>query len=28
LWRLLQDPRKIKKVRNLPRFVWQIWRAK
>jgi N-acetylglucosaminyldiphosphoundecaprenol N-acetyl-beta-D-mannosaminyltransferase len=28
LWRLLQDPRKIKKGRNLPRFVWQIWRAK
>jgi N-acetylglucosaminyldiphosphoundecaprenol N-acetyl-beta-D-mannosaminyltransferase len=28
LWRLLQDPRKIKKVRNLPRFAWQVWRAK
>lgn len=26
LWRLLQDPRKIKKVRNLPRFVWKVWR--
>ncbi|MCX7994068.1 MAG: WecB/TagA/CpsF family glycosyltransferase [Fimbriimonadales bacterium] len=28
LWRLLQDPRKIKKVRNLPRFAWQVWQAK
>ncbi|MCS6918719.1 MAG: WecB/TagA/CpsF family glycosyltransferase [Fimbriimonadales bacterium] len=27
LWRLLQDPRKIKKVRNLPKFAWQVWRA-
>lgn len=27
LWRLLQDPRKIKKVRNLPRFVWRVWQA-
>jgi N-acetylglucosaminyldiphosphoundecaprenol N-acetyl-beta-D-mannosaminyltransferase len=26
LWRLLQDPRKIAKVRNLPRFVWLVWR--
>lgn len=25
-WRLLQDPRKIKKVRNLPRFAWKVWR--
>lgn len=28
LWRLLQDPRKIKKVRNLPRFAWLVLRAK
>ncbi|MDW8051729.1 MAG: WecB/TagA/CpsF family glycosyltransferase [Armatimonadota bacterium] len=28
LWRLLQDPRKIKKVRNLPRFAWQVLRAR
>lgn len=28
LWRLAHDPRKIHKVRNLPRFVWQVWRAK
>ncbi len=28
LWRLAQDPRKIKKVRNLPRFVWRVWRSK
>lgn len=28
LWRLLQDPRKIKKVRNLPRFVWRVLRNK
>ncbi|MCX7926328.1 MAG: WecB/TagA/CpsF family glycosyltransferase [Fimbriimonadales bacterium] len=28
LWRLVQDPRKIKKVRNLPRFAWQVWRAR
>ncbi len=27
LWRLIQDPRKIKKVRNLPRFAWRVWRA-
>ncbi|MCS7300890.1 MAG: WecB/TagA/CpsF family glycosyltransferase [Fimbriimonadales bacterium] len=27
LWRLAQDPRKIRKVRNLPRFAWQVWRA-
>ncbi|MFN4032221.1 MAG: WecB/TagA/CpsF family glycosyltransferase [Fimbriimonadales bacterium] len=27
LWRLIQDPRKIRKVRNLPRFAWQVWRA-
>jgi len=26
LWRLIQDPRKIKKVRNLPRFVWRVMR--
>jgi N-acetylglucosaminyldiphosphoundecaprenol N-acetyl-beta-D-mannosaminyltransferase len=26
LWRLMQDPRKIAKVRNLPRFVWLVWR--
>lgn len=26
LWRLLHDPRKITKVRNLPRFVWLVWR--
>ncbi len=26
LWRLLHDPRKIAKVRNLPRFVWLVWR--
>ncbi|MCS7065132.1 MAG: WecB/TagA/CpsF family glycosyltransferase [Fimbriimonadales bacterium] len=26
LWRLLHDPRKIAKVRNLPRFAWQVWR--
>lgn len=26
LWRLIQDPRKIKKVRNLPRFVWRVLR--
>lgn len=26
LWRLLQDPRKIRKVRNLPRFVWRVVR--
>jgi len=25
LWRLLHDPRKIAKVRNLPRFVWLVW---
>ncbi len=25
LWRLLQDPRKIAKVRNLPRFMWRVW---
>jgi len=28
LWRLMQDPRKIKKVRNLPRFVWQVLRER
>ncbi len=27
LWRLIQDPRKIKKVRNLPRFAWRVWRT-
>ncbi len=27
LWRLIQDPRKIRKVRNLPRFAWRVWRA-
>jgi N-acetylglucosaminyldiphosphoundecaprenol N-acetyl-beta-D-mannosaminyltransferase len=26
LWRLMQDPRKIAKVRNLPRFAWLVWR--
>lgn len=26
LWRLMHDPRKIAKVRNLPRFVWLVWR--
>ncbi|MFQ3610029.1 MAG: WecB/TagA/CpsF family glycosyltransferase [Fimbriimonadales bacterium] len=24
LWRLAQDPRKIRKVRNLPRFAWRV----
>jgi len=24
LWRLIQDPRKIRKVRNLPRFAWRV----
>ncbi|BCW94887.1 MAG: WecB/TagA/CpsF family glycosyltransferase [Fimbriimonadales bacterium] len=28
LWRLMQDPRKIKKVRNLPRFAWRVLRNK
>jgi N-acetylglucosaminyldiphosphoundecaprenol N-acetyl-beta-D-mannosaminyltransferase len=28
LWRLLQDPRKIKKVRNLPRFAWRVLRER
>ncbi len=28
LWRLMQDPRKIKKVRNLPRFAWRVIRNK
>jgi guanosine-3',5'-bis(diphosphate) 3'-pyrophosphohydrolase len=28
LWRLMQDPRKIKKVRNLPRFVWRVLRER
>ncbi|MDW8106065.1 MAG: WecB/TagA/CpsF family glycosyltransferase [Armatimonadota bacterium] len=28
LWRLVQDPRKIRKVRNLPRFAWQVLRAR
>lgn len=27
LWRWIQDPRKIKKVRNLPRFAWRVWTA-
>jgi len=27
LWRLIQDPRKIKKVRNLPRFAWRVLRT-
>jgi len=26
LWRLIMDPRKIKKVRNLPRFAWRVLR--
>ena len=28
LWRLMQDPRKIKKVRNLPRFAWRVLRER
>jgi N-acetylglucosaminyldiphosphoundecaprenol N-acetyl-beta-D-mannosaminyltransferase len=28
LWRLIQDPRKIKKVRNLPRFAWRVLRER
>jgi len=28
LWRLIQDPRKIKKVRNLPRFAYRVLRAR
>jgi N-acetylglucosaminyldiphosphoundecaprenol N-acetyl-beta-D-mannosaminyltransferase len=28
LWRLIQDPRKIKKVRNLPRFAYRVLRER
>lgn len=28
LWRLIQDPRKFKKVRNLPRFAWHVLHAR
>jgi N-acetylglucosaminyldiphosphoundecaprenol N-acetyl-beta-D-mannosaminyltransferase len=28
LWRLLQNPSKISKVKLLPEFVWRVWRAK
>ena len=28
LWRLLQNPAKIAKVKLLPEFVWRVWRSK